>query len=895
MQWFARMRRSLATLIHGDRLDRELEEEIESHLAMQAEENQADGMAEHEARLAAERQLGNALWLKETSREMWGWGPVERLWQDVRYALRLLGRSPGFAAAAVLSLALGIGVNTAVFSIVDNLLLRPLPVPHAEQMVSLQHRNRAGGLYGGMSYPDYVYYRDHNSVFAGLAAHGTVAAVVGDPSLGFKLPGEIVSANYFSMLAVSPALGRWFAPEEDKIGASPVVVLGYGFWQRQFGGDPAVLGRQVTLNRRRFTVIGVAPKGFAGVPSEDQPAHAEFWVTLPMCPIVAPELADIHDLLSQWGTHWIGATGRLKPGIGIVQAEAALRPVSFALHEQWRRIWGDQDLLWTAALLPATEASIGPASRPEVMTAALVLAGTVALVLLMACVNVAGLLMARGLKREREIAVRLSLGASRARVLRQLLVESLVIAAAGGAVAVLLAWRISLFLAGFGTSFWIPVAVESALDGRVLAFAVALSVLSAAASGIFPALQATHCELAAAMKADSAGLMSGPRRRRWLGAMVTAQVALSLVLLTGAGLFVRTLTNLRAADVTADPGHVLLTQISPRDRGYDEQRGQAFYNGLLDKLRSTPGVKSAALVLVVPLGGWRGGTDIWYGSGPVQVDFNVASPGYFATVGMPITRGRDFNRQDAAGAPLVALINEHFARRFFPGQDPIGRSIDLTYPKRARAEVIGVVRDGQFQGLRAPVRACFYQPLGQFYSGSMGLEVRTAGNPLNLAPAIRAAMLAIDKDFPIDEMATLRSRREASLGQERLLAALLSGFAALALVLAVIGVYGMVALEVARRTREIGLRMALGAVPGRLVRLVLARSLLLTITGIAIGAAGALALVRLVASLLYGVGASDPLTFGGAALLLAMAALVAGYFPARRAARIAPIEALRIE
>ncbi|MCL4851430.1 MAG: ABC transporter permease, partial [Bryobacteraceae bacterium] len=421
-----------------------------------------------------------------------------------------------------------------------------------------------------------------------------------------------------------------------------------------------------------------------------------------------------------WGNHWIYATGRLKPGLRAAQAELALRPVSDQLRDQWSMAWGamrswrDNPSGWTAALVPISQTRIAPAYRRPVTTFLWMLGGIVGLVLLMACVNVAGLIITRALRRHREIAVRLSLGADRSRIVRQLLIESLLLAGAGCAVGLLIAHWTARFLASFRTPF-IPLAIEASLDDRVLVFAVALSILCAVLSGLLPARQASACDLASAMKGDVRGSLSAGRPSRLRGTLVTMQVALSLMFLAGAGLFLRTLMNARAADITVDPGNVLLTQLDLRKRGYDSIRGQLFFDTLLDRLHSLPGVKSAALVLVVPLGGNRGGTNIKTADGEVQVDFNAVSPGYFDTVGIPVLRGRSFTGWDRAESPGVALINEQFASRFFPGQDPVGKLIELTFPDRPKAQVVGIVRDGRFRSVREPVKACFYLPQAQFH------------------------------------------------------------------------------------------------------------------------------------------------------------------------------------
>ncbi len=891
----------LRVLFRRGEFDRELEEEMQFHLEMQAREIQEEGATADEARHAARRRFGNQLLLEETSRAVWGWGPLDRLFQDGRYALRLLRRSPGFTAVAVLSLGLGIGVNAAIFRILDNLLLRPLPVPQSDRLASLQHRAASSNLADSMSFPDYLYYREHNQVFTALAAHSPVQVTVRDGDRNVRVDGEIVSANYFAMLGVHPALGRWFFEREDKVaGAGPVVVLGYGFWRRYFGRDNAVLGKQLTINRHPFTVIGVAPDGFAGLPAGVGVPHSEFWVPVSEVREIIPELGP-QDMLHCWGNTWVLVTGRVKPGLSIAQAEASLRPLSDQLRGQWIQVWGamsrawpDNPSGWTAALLSESEARIAPEYRQTLNAVASMLVATVVLVLLMACLNVAGLLLTNALKRQREFAVRLSLGAARGRIIRQLLVECLMLASGGCAAGLLLARWTSAFLVSYHLPF-LPAALDAGIDAHVLVFAIVVSTLCAIATGVVPALRASTCDLATAMKGDATGSLSGARKAGLRSAIVAGQVALAVVLLVGAGLFIRTLQKSRAADITVDPGHVLLTPLNLEERGYDEQRGQLFYSGLLERIQSIPGVKSAALVMVVPLGGWRGGNNIKTAEGDVQVDFNIVSPKYFETIGMPVARGRAFTDHDRAGSPPVVMINEPFARRFFPGQDPIGKAVQLTSPGNIRAEVIGIVRDGPFQGVRARVQPCYYASLSQQFSPNMALEVRTIGDPATFATPVRQAILAVDKDFPVEDMLTLESHREAGLAQERLITTMLTGFAALAVILAVIGIYGVISLLVARRTREIGLRMALGANQRAVAGLLLRRGLMPVFVGLGIGLFSALSLTRFASSLLFGVTPSDPPTFIAISILVVAASAGACLVPARRASRIDPMEALRYE
>jgi predicted permease len=894
MQWWDQTRRRLAALRHRDRFDRDLAEEMHSHLEMQARENRENGMSGEAARRAAMRQFGNATALKELSREAWGWGGLERFFQDVRYALRLVRRSPGSTAIATLSLAIGIGANTAIFGVVDNLLLRPLPVREPERLVSITHGGADSDFYEAISYPDYKYYRDHNAVFTQLAAYSPDGFTVGDNRI--PIQGETVSANYFATLGIAPAMGRWFAPDEDKqSGVGAVAVLGYGLWQRLLGGDPAAIGRQITVNRRRLTIVGIAPKGFAGLPAGVGAPCAEIWVPVSM----EGELFSYfggQDPLHVWGNTWIRVAGRLKPGLSLAAAASAMRAVSRELDPQRTAVWGPVAATWIPALEPVLKTRLAPRLRSSVATGVPLLAGIFALVLIMACVNMAGLLLAGMLKRQREIAVRMSLGASRGRVLRQLLIESLVVAAIGGAAGVLVAWRASASLLLFERALGISLAGGTVFHARVLVFAVAATVLSAILAGIVPARYACGCDLSSAMKADSAGLVAGSRRRTLHGLPMAAQVAFSLVLLAGAGLFLRTLANERAADITVDPGHVLLTTLDVHARKYDQRRALSFFAELLERVHAIPGVKSAAVVMVTPLGGNRGGTNIRRSGGrQVQVDWNVVSPRYFETVGIPLVRGRAFTDRDRGGAPRVVAINEQFALRFFPGQDPIGKSVELTFSDKYVAEVIGIVRDGPFQGVRDPVKPCFYQPVAQNYFPllNMSLEVRTIGKPAALAPAVGRAIQSLDKDFPVGEMRTLESHREDGLARERMITALLAAFAGMALALAVAGIYGVASVTVAQRRREIGLRMALGAGAASVLRLAMGRTLWLVAAGMAAGLAGALLLTRFVSSLLFGVKGTDPATFVPVCMLLIAVALAASSVPARRATRIDPLEALR--
>jgi predicted permease len=879
-------------------MEAELDEELRAHFERQVEKYTQSGLTRQEAARRVRLEFGGLDQVKEECRDARGVNLVETLIQDVRFGLRVLAKNPGFTAVAVLTLALGIGANTAIFSFVDQLLLRPLPFPESDRLVAPYHRyNRSSDVSSSLSFPDYVYFRDHSTTLAGLAVFDDIDAAfrLGDQRV--RLPGEIVSNNYFSVLGVSPFLGRWFLPDEDAVpGRNPVVVLGYGLWQQGFGSDAKVVGRQVVINGVSFTVVGIAPRNFVGW-RLDRTVKPEYWVPSMMYPVAEPQQAG-HDLQHLVGDDWLSAIGRLKPGVTMAQGEADF---SYRLEQLKQTLWSDvfkptdDPMQSVGMLIPANQARIDPGSRKTVRTYLSMLMAVAGLVLLIACSNVASLMLSRAFKRQGEMGVRLALGAGRGRLFQQLLTESLLITFMGGVAGLILAMMATKFLATYHLPFQMPLLLDPNLDLRVLAFTLILASLIAVAFGVIPLRQGARLDLVSILKGESAS-PTGRSRFGMQQFLITVQVAVSVVLLIGAVLFVRTLRNAEAADATRDPGSVLLLKIDLTERKYDEARGKRFYSELLARVHTLPGARSAALVYVVPMGGWRGGNNIipHPGDKPVQVDFNDVSEEYFQTVGLPIVRGRAFNAGDRTGAPNVAIINEQMAQRFWPGGDPIGRQIGLEYPTRM-AEIIGIVRDGRFRNYRATINPCYYVPFSQAYEGTMNLEVRTAGDPMRLVAPVRRQIHDLDEELVAGDVWTLKSYRDAGLSQERTSAALLSSFGILAVALAGIGLYGVLAFAVARRTHEIGIRMALGASRSNVLRLVTAQGMALTLVGLAAGLICAFALTRLVASSLYGVQPADPITYGGAAAFVALVALLASYIPARRAIKVDPMVALRYE
>ncbi len=817
---------------------------------------------------------------------------MSSLLQDARFAFRTFAKTPGFTSAIVVSVALGIAANATVFSVANGLLWGVLPVRDAGRLVIFSEGR-------SFSHPDYLDYRDQTSqVFEGIAAHFPfIPASIGGTGQPERVWGQVVSGNYFHLLGVNPVIGRAILPEDDQAtGSGTVVVLSHGLWQRRFGSDPHVLGRPVALNGQRYTVVGVAPAGFSGT---DHGIRSEFWAPLSMAERIMPDL-NRESARSKRNMQWLLLNARLKPGVSRAQAVAVVNVVKKRLDDAWRK---DEKYHHPALTLDPAGALIGGAGTQALglMAVLMVLVG---LVLLVACANVANLLLARATGRQREIAIRLAIGATRRQVIRQLLVESVLLALAGAAAGFLLAAFAAAALSRFRLPLPFPIAFDFNVDLRVLLFTAGLSILTGILFGLAPALRSTRPDLVEALKSESP-VFGRLRRFSLRNALVVVQVALSLVLLAGAGLFLRSLGNASSIDIGMKADNILLMAVDPKLHQYSREKTQQFLQQLRERVSALPGVRSVSFVDSLPLSIGGIGYDFKAEGGKdraeqtIGADVYTVGTGYWETMGIPLLRGRDF--RSGAGDDNAAIVNQTMARRAFGNQDPLGRQIMSDEPgNKTLYTIIGVAGNSKSRTLGEEPQNCAYlfmdpHPEKIFSFFGISIAVKTAANPAGLRKPVRDQIAALDPDMAILSTGSMREHVDKSLLVPQISATLLGTFGAVGLTLAAIGLYGVMSFSVRRRTREIGIRMALGAQPGGVLAMVFRQGLALTGVGLTIGLAIALAVGRLAASLLYGISGTDPVTFLAVPAVLVAAALIAIAIPARRAARIGPMTALRTE
>ncbi len=904
MTVWSRLRSWVWAIMRRSRLESEMDVELRFHVEAYAEDLKRGGMGHEEAMRRARIEFGGLEQAKEECRDARGGMFFESFTQDLRYGVRMLRKNPGFTVAAVLTLGLGIGLNSAIFTLFDALMLRPLPIRDPNAVVNVYQRiqDEAGG-YRSFSYPEYVALRESNDAFSGLIAYSWIPVEIERPTRSAvdgaeEAHGLLVTAEYFSLLGGEVAVGRTFLPEEDETrGAHPIVVLSHGFWEQHFNSDRSIVGKSVKLNGIFMTVVGVASADFVGT----EPQTPDFWVPMMM----QAQLMPGDDRLGDRGSFWLDVVARLKPDVSRLQAQTSMDVLVNRIAPDY--LGTNQKV---SVDLVAGSFLARPDVRGQVNSLAFLVMASVGMILLIACANVANLSLARAAARHREISVRFSLGAGRSRVIQQLLTESLLVALLSGFAGLFLArWLPGTLVNLLRPPYEQPINLHLVLDLPVLGYTMLLSLGTAVVFGLIPALRASRTNPNSALKGEITPFGGGGSRLQMHSLLVGAEISVCLVLLLGAGLLIRALGRAETIDPGFDMKHVLAISMDLNLHGYNNTRAAEFHRQLIERLQALPGVKEVGVASLTPLGGVSRAAPVTVaesndpaGVSQTSVGYSVVSPNYFAALSIPIVRGRTFGARDTGLGPPVAIINEAMARQFWPGQNPIGKRLRPGPPSVQFTEVVGVVKNTRGARLWEADQPYVYLPILQATEGppiqteqmGMKLLIRTDGNPDSLSPIVQRVVRALDPNVQVS-VATLGKSMERWVWFSQVGAMLSSGLGILGLFLASVGIYGVMSYSVTQRTHELGIRMALGADKPEILKLILGQGLRITLVGVAVGLMIALAVTRVIAAVLYGVKPTDPATFGGVSLLLTGIAVTASYLPARRATRVDPMVALRYE